>query len=222
MNPAHPAATPPLSATPTAASGGGGGGGEGEGEGDIASTTRAPEPRRLRLLREAFLRAVAKVSGMDRPSFDREFPPPNFSHDDRTQLFDMLQQSLVQYAQACREEFDPVMREHHAANKLADLERLCAERGVMEGIPAEAVAAAEQPQPRVETAKVAHARLLEEKAFLLQMLAEAQKDHARANEALQERQALAQARVQELKGVGETMDGIRQVNQQWAGGGGGQ
>ena len=67
------------------------------------------------------------------------------------------------------EEFEALSREYDQASKLADLERLCAERGVLEGIPPEALAAADAPGPRAEVLRAQHGALTKEREILMQV-----------------------------------------------------
>lgn len=72
----------------------------------------------------------------------------------------------TQYVKACRDEFEDIAREYDTASKLADLESLCAERGVLEGIPAEALATAEGPRPAAEAMRARYEAMTREREVL--------------------------------------------------------
>jgi len=156
----------------------------------------APESRRFRILRETFARAVRKGGHWDADRLVEAFP--GLSEEELVEVGELLQQSMAQYARGCMEEFEALSREYDQASKLADLERLCAERGVLEGIPPEALAAADAPGPRAEVLRAQHGALTKEREILMQLLAAAQEERASAEAELSAQRAEVERRLAEL------------------------
>jgi len=172
------------------------------------------ESRRYRLMREAYVRAIAKGSAVEKSRVDELFGS-ELSEEERLQLFSMLSDVTKQYAKACREEFEEVTAEYDTSNKLADLERLCAERGVIEGIPPEAIAAADAPKPTAETRAALYRAMQAEKETLKQLLESAKAERAEAEAALAERRKAAEERAAQLSPVVQGLKGLHDVNEQW-------
>lgn len=67
---------------------------------DPGREARAPESRRFRLLREAFLRAARRGSAVERERVEEAFAGQGLSEDDMVQLHDMLESVLGQVGAA--------------------------------------------------------------------------------------------------------------------------